>query len=371
MKRIVLVGGGHAHMTVLARCEEFIKRGHSVLLVSPYPYHYYSGMGPGMLAGYYQPHEARFDIRRMVETGGGRFLQGSVVGIEPEKRTLHLDSGETISYDIVSFNIGSLVPSDMVEGNGLCFTVKPVVNLSVARRHILQWPQDRHLRIVVVGGGPAGVEVAGCSWSLTDSLGLNASVTLVAGGGLMKRFPEKVRRIIRRTFDERGIEILEGTHVLKIRERMIHLSKGTSIEADMVFIATGVRPPEVFRKSGLRTGPDNGLLVNQYLQHVDYPEIFGGGDCIYFGPSPLEKVGVYAVRQNPVLFHNLLAYADGAPLREFKPGGRYLLIFNLGGKKGLYYRGRLVFNGKVAFWIKDYIDRRFIKRFQIEELSTV
>ena len=54
-------------------------------------------------------------------------------------------------------------------------------------------------------------------------------------------------------------------------------------------------------------GPDGGLRVNEYLQSVDHPEVFGGGDCIYFEDRPMDKVGVYAVRENPVLYHNLKA----------------------------------------------------------------
>lgn len=47
-KHLVLVGGGHAHMTVMLNLADYISRGHRVTLVSPSPYHYYSGMGPGL-----------------------------------------------------------------------------------------------------------------------------------------------------------------------------------------------------------------------------------------------------------------------------------------------------------------------------------
>ncbi len=105
-------------------------------------------------------------------------------------------------------------------------------------------------------------------------------------------------------------------------------------------------------------------MVNRYLQSISHPEIFGGGDCICFEPIPLDKVGVYAVRQNPVLVHNVRAQLEGRSLKEFDPGGSYLLIFNLGGGKGILYKNGLSFSGTLAFWIKDYIDRKFIKRFK-------
>ncbi|MBT8360733.1 MAG: pyridine nucleotide-disulfide oxidoreductase, partial [Deltaproteobacteria bacterium] len=120
----------------------------------------------------------------------------------------------------------------------------------------------------------------------------------------------------------------------------------------------------IFVKSRLETGSDGGLLVNQCLQSTQYPNIFGGGDCIYFEPSPLDRVGVYAVRQNPVLLNNLKAYLAGEALQPFDPGGSYLLIYNLGGGIGILYKWSLIFSGRLAFRVKDYIDRKFMEKFQ-------
>jgi NADH dehydrogenase FAD-containing subunit len=78
-------------------------------------------------------------------------------------------------------------------------------------------------------------------------------------------------------------------------------------------------------------------------------------------------VGVYAVRQNPVLYHNLMAALEGAPLQPFDPGGDYLLIFNMGSGTGVLRKRWLLLSGKTAFLIKDYIDRKFMKKFQAIE----
>ena len=132
-------------------------------------------------------------------------------------------------------------------------------------------------------------------------------------------------------------------------------------------MAVGVKPNPVFKASGIPTGPDGGMQVNRYLQSTGYSNIFGGGDCIYFKESPLDKVGVYAVRQNPIIYHNLMAILEDSELKAFNPGGKYLLIFNLGDGTGIFHKWWILFGGRAAFIFKDYLDRKFMREFQAIE----
>jgi len=84
-KQLVLVGGGHAHLTTLARSDELIRQGHRVTLIGPSNYHYYSGMGPGLLSGIYRPQDVRFYIRKMAQDRGAAFVAGRVTAIEPDR----------------------------------------------------------------------------------------------------------------------------------------------------------------------------------------------------------------------------------------------------------------------------------------------
>nr|NIS75740.1 FAD-dependent oxidoreductase [Deltaproteobacteria bacterium] len=191
------------------------------------------------------------------------------------------------------------------------------------------------------------------------------NITLIAGDKFLRTVADRARRIARSSLAGRGIEIVEGEHVRGIEEGRVTLTSGRDIPSDIGFLCTGVRPSPVFRDSGLPVGKDGGLLVNRYLQSVAYPNIFGGGDCISLEDHHLQKVGVYAVRANPVLHNNLLAALGAGQMKEFKPGGAFLLILNLGNGKGLFWRNTMVFNGRPAFFLKDFIDRRFMRTFQL------
>lgn len=365
-KRIVIAGAGHAHMVALARLDEFIAKGFAVTVIGPSQHHYYSGMGPGMLGGFYAPEEIRFNTRRMVEKNGGVFLCAKVVRIDAPAGRLHLDTGDRVAYDVLSCNLGSRVPRDAVQGDltGI-YRVKPIERLLEARLQIQAASRQKRLTIGIAGGGPSAVEIAGNVWRLTNEPGLQpAEIRLFAGGILMPNHPAGVRRRALKSLQSRGIEIVENNRVTGIQTGALTGADGRTHPADIIFVAVGVKPSPVFAASGLPTGPDGGLKVNPFLQSTKYPNIFGGGDCIYFEPSPLDKVGVYAVRQNPVLFHNLMAAAEDRPLKTFSPGGKYLLIFNLGDGGGILHKWGIQFGGRMAFALKDRIDRKFMRRFQ-------
>ena len=180
-KHLVFVGGGHAHLTSLKNLSHFKNPGHQVTLISPSPYHYYSGMGPGMLSGIYQPWEVRFHVKKLAEDRGANFIKGKAIKVDPLQHLLFLDSGEKVHYDVVSFNTGSEVPIETLTrapADNL-FPVKPVINLLKARQTILEAIRNKKmLRFVVVGGGPAGIEISANLLRLLHENRGNGEITL-------------------------------------------------------------------------------------------------------------------------------------------------------------------------------------------------
>jgi len=333
----------------------------------PSSYQYYSGMGPGMLSGIYRPQEVRFNIRKMVQDRGGAFLEDKVARINPGGQILGLQSGQEVPYDVVSFNTGSEVPVQpfLPAPRENVRPVKPVINLLQGRRHLLKLLGERDLKLVVVGGGPAGVEMTANLWRLVQESKGKARMTLIGGRKVLGGLPEKVRHLVLQSFSRRGIEVVEGCHLKEVGDKELRLSGARSVPFDFAFMALGVDPSSLFCESGLPVGKDGGLLVNSWLQSVAHPQIFGGGDCISLEGNPLGKVGVYAVRQNPVLYHNLLAMLEGTELQTFVPQKSYMLIFNMGNSRGILWKKTFLWEGRLAFFLKDYIDRKFMQKFQV------
>ena len=367
-KHLVIVGAGHAHLTLLKRLNELINQGHRATVISKGAFHYYSGMGPGMVSGTYSPAEIRFHVRQMTESRGGMFLEETVVRIDPDRRRLILKSGGEIAYDVVSFNTGSGVPFPIPEEhrNEFVFPVKPIHALVRAREKLKNALRKTPLTLCIAGGGPAGVEISANLCELVKKGNGKADIVLLAGKRLLSGMGSRMRKKALKSLTGRGVSVREGIGLNGLEDKTAVLTDGSRMKFDYLFAAVGVAPSPLFRESGLPVADDGGLRVNRFLQSVSYPEIYGGGDCISFDPRPIDRVGVYAVRENPILFDNLsAALKGGQDFRAFEPQKSFLLILNMGDGTGIAQWKSVVWRGRSAFLLKDYIDRKFMIRFQV------
>lgn len=369
-KTILFAGGGHAHLYSLRRTQELRDAGFEVVLVNPSRFLYYSGMAPGLLSRLYRPEEDRIDVKYLVEKGGGTFVKDRIKKVHTDASLVELDSGRTLHYDAMTMCLGSGVPNkDFAMHQEHLTPVKPVENMEN-----LHWrlrglgDLGRKPRVLVIGGGPAGCEMACNSKQVFKNHGIDGDVVLVnSNRHLLKSAPPKAQQEMFRFMRRQGIEVMLDSEVVAVEKDAAITRDGRRIEFDLFILAVGIKPPAVFRESGLRVAHDDGLWINEYLQSVTDPRIFGGGDSVSFKGEPLTRLGVFAIRQGPVLFHNLQAFLKGEPMQRFEPQTKFLYILNLGNHEGLAIWGSFVHMGKWAWTLKNYIDVKFMKQFQYPE----
>lgn len=363
--RIVLVGAGHAHLHVLAGARALTDAGHAVTLVSPGRF-WYSGMGPGVLSGRYSADEDTIDAGRLVEQAGGTHVDGRVASLDADARTLTLEDGTHIAWDYLSLNVGSGVPAGAIPGADEHATpVKPVSNFDALRRRWLANEAAARREIVVIGGGAAGCETAMAARRLFEDAGAEARITLVAGSdGVLDGWPDRARRVMRSVCDERGVALIEGARVTRIDHDACTLHDGRRLPCDDAVLATGVRPAPLIAASTLTTDDVGAMVVDDALRSVSHPRVLGGGDCIALRSRRLPRVGVYAVRQGPVLLENLGALAAGRAPETFEPQSSVLLILNLSDGTGLLSWRGIVSRGRAAFRFKEWLDRGFVERYR-------
>jgi NADH dehydrogenase FAD-containing subunit len=369
VQRAVLLGAGHAHLYTIKRAAEFIRAGFEMVLVAP-EHFWYSGLATGVLGGFYPPELDQIDVGALVERRGGRFIRARAVGIDVAARTVILDGGPPLSYDVLSCNLGSEVPLGSIPGAAVHgYAVKPVRNLWRLRQaleaRLAASGTNPEVRVVVIGGGATGCEIAANVQALVQNYRAAATITILArGDAVLEQMSHGAGAKVARLLDRRGIRIAYHSPVVRVENQVVVTSDGVQHAYDFLVHALGLAPPPILRAAGLPTSPDGALQVDSYLRSIGDARVFGGGDCIAVEGRELPRNGVYAVREAPVLFHNLLATLQDQPLRRFRPQRRCLLILNLGDGTGLATWGRFYWHGRLAFWLKDRIDRAFLAQYQ-------
>ena len=367
-QRVVLLGAGHAHLFTIKRTAALVRHGVAVSVIAPDTF-WYSGLATGMLGGMYSPALDRVDVAALVRQGGGTFIEDEVMNIDVQARTVLLRSGRVEPYEALSLNLGSEVPVDLTPGAAdHAWLVKPIRNLWRLRQELEKRfataAADRPLQIVIMGGGATGCELAANIQRLIDMHDAAAQVVIVARSD---RVPDHVSRFaaaaVMRSLRRRGIELHLDCTVTEVCSDRVRISDASEQRYDVLVDAVGLRPSPLIASIGLPTSDDGSLLVDEHLRSIADPRIFGGGDCIAIRDRQLAKIGVYAIREGPIIFENLLATLGGTPLRRFNPQRRYLLILNLGDGTGLATWGPLYWHGRAAFWLKDRIDRRFLAEY--------
>ncbi len=161
MKRLLLLGAGHAHAQVLRDWVRQSPSGVEVVLVSPHSLAPYSGMVPGWLAGRYRYDQICIDFAALARTAGARLVLDEMVALDAARRRVVLASGTALDYDCLSLNIGStLEPPRLPDLRALA--LRPLSRLHEATealwRQLAQAPERRPFVVTAVGGGAAGFE---------------------------------------------------------------------------------------------------------------------------------------------------------------------------------------------------------------------
>jgi selenide,water dikinase len=358
VRRLVLVGPGHAHLFVLEALAQARWPGVETVLVSLGPTQLYSGMVPGYLAGQYALEALSFDLEGLARAAGARLEPSGAAGLDVARRELRLGDGRTLAYDAASFDIGSLPAGDTVPGvRAHAVALKP---LERALPRLLSARETGP--VLVVGGGAAGVEVALCLQARTG----RPTVLLEDGGHVPRGASGAAARAVRGVLERRGLTSRLESRVTALEAGVAHLESGERLPFGTCVWATGARAPELFATSGAAVDARGYLAVRDTLESASHPGLFAAGDCAGFvSGQHVPKAGVYAVRQGPVLRDNLRAFLTGTGTpRPYRAQSGFLSLLNAGDGTAVGAWKGLAFHGRAVWRLKDAIDRRFMERFQ-------
>ena len=376
-RRLVLIGAGHAHVQVLRRLVMEPDPTVHVTVITDQARAIYSGMIPGLVAGQYQSHEVTIDVVPLARRAGAAVVLAAAVKVDDVQRAVVVDGDRPpVRYDVCSIDIGSTVSDADLSGVGQhAVPTRPIGALSdrIALRLAELLTLDRPIRVVVVGAGAAGVELAFAMRARVQSIGKKAEVCVVSaserprvGGG------ERGTRRVLAAFKRRGISYRGGVRVAEVREDSVLGEDGTALSSDLTLWAGGAASHRLAQLSGLPVDDSGWLLTTPDLQVVGHPNLFAAGDCAVFADGPkVPRAGVYAVRAGPVLADNVLARLASRPLRAYRPQRHFLALLNTCDGSAIGTRGIWVGEGSSLGRLKDWIDRRFMEKFQVLDANGV
>ena len=369
MKRLVLCGGGHTHVEVLRRFGLRSVAGVELVLVSPNRFTPYSGMLPGLIAGHYGFDEVHLDLERVTRFAGARFLRTLVTGLDPRQRVVTLGDGSTLEFDLASLDVGSRPPTGGIPGADVyAIGVKPVDSfLRVWGQWLERARAGSLVRLAVVGGGAAGIEtLLAMHYRFGRDTGRADAVECHLVTDVDRLLPDhgdRVQAIFRRILAERGVELHLASPVARVAAGAVDTASGLAVRADAIVWSTGAAPLPLLRATGLALDAAGFIAANDRLQSISHGHVFAAGDCATFVGHPRPKSGVFAVREGPPLAANLRAALEGRPLRRFVPQKRALALISTGDRYAVASRGGFAVEGAWVWRGKDWIDRRFVRRY--------
>jgi len=374
VKDLVLVGGGHSHVAVLRRFGMKPLPGLRLTLVTRDVHTPYSGMLPGYIAGHYTYDEDHIDLRPLSQFAGARLIHAAAEGLDLENRRVLCAGRPPVPFDLLSINIGSR-PAVLGPPGADDHTVpvKPIDRFLAGWEAIIErvLAARGRFRIVVIGGGAGGVELAlATQHRLRAELAARGERTDRLEHHLVTDTPEILpalnrgaRRRFERVLRERDVRVHTGHPVARVEAGVVHCESGLSVPADAVFRVTHASAPAWLAQSGLDTDAEGFVRVDDCLRSLSHPFAFAAGDIAHMVRHSRPKSGVFAVRQGPPLARNLRRAALGRRPRPFTPQRHFLTIISTGDRYAVAARNGWSVEGRWVWQLKDRIDRRFMRKY--------
>lgn len=374
VKDLVLIGGGHSHVAVLKRFGMKPLPGVRLTLICRDAHTPYSGMLPGYVAGHYEYDEAHIDLGALARFANARFYHSTVTGLDLREKRVLCDDRPPVPFELVSINTGSTPNTSLVPGaTENVVPVKPINNF-LDRWEALSARAMAHegpMRIAVVGAGAGGVEILlAIQHRLRE---LRAAAGKAADNIEYHLFSDtaeilpthnaRARRTFVNTLTRRNVALHLGQPVAEVMPGRLRTGNGEETEADEILWVTAAGAPAWPAEAGLDVDKGGFIRVGDTLQSTSHPDVFAAGDVAAMINHPRPKSGVFAVRQGKPLERNLRRLLLGRAPRPFRPQSKFLGLISTGDKYAVASRGSWSLQGANLWRWKDWIDRRFMDKF--------
>jgi NADH dehydrogenase len=307
--RVLILGGGFAGV---GAAQKLRKADADVVLVDRHDYHTFQPLLYQLATGLLETTAVGHSLRDLLERQDNTTVhKASVIGIDLDARDVRFAEIDPLTYDYLVLGLGAEV--NFFGTGGAAEHAFPMYTLPHARRlkdHLLErWEaadrdpglvDDGALNVVIVGGGPTGVETAGAVAELYRAVFSKdypslpqeqARVVLVeAGPELFAMFKPRLRRYAAKALTERTVEVRTGDRVASVSPTRVNLTSGDELKAHTLVWGAGLQGNELVRSLGLELDRGNRIPVGPDLAIPGHPEVYALGDIAAITDAKTQQV---------------------------------------------------------------------------------
>jgi NADH dehydrogenase, FAD-containing subunit len=342
IKRVVIAGGGFAGINLIKKLSK--DKRFQITLVDKNNYHFFPPLLYQVATAFIEPSNISYPFRRMFqEKSNLRFHMGCVSRVIPETNTLVTDTGN-LEYDYLVLSMGTetnYFGMQRVKENAL--PMKSIDDALNLRNHLLMnmevavrtkdiKEKEKHLNIVIAGGGPTGVELAGmlaemgayiAAKEYPEIKDLRSHLYLIdASPQLLAPMSKKSQQEAYNVLKKLGVQIILNTAVKDYNDSKVLLSDGREIETNVLIWASGVTAREIqgLPKESITRG--RRIIVDEHNKVQGTENIYALGDLSFQTtdknfPKGHPQLAQVAIQQGQLLAKNLQRMLDGKPLQPF------------------------------------------------------
>ncbi len=383
-KRVVVIGAGFGGLWV---AKVLAKTNYEVIVIDKNNYHTFLPLLYQVSAAEISPEQIASPVRSIVRKNKNiQFMHGQVSEINYALKYV-MCLGQKIAFDYLVVSAGSVNHYFNIPGTAeFAFPLKTLDDAMVLRNHILtcferasfindHTQRQRLLTIVIVGGGPTGVEFAGALAELIagplkkdfpELKNENIHVYLVeASDRLIGMFPKKLGEYTCKQLKKKDVKVLLNAAVNKIDATGVYLKDGTVLHTETVIWTAGVKGELIKNDLKVQIMPNGRVVVDEYCRVPGYDDVFVIGDlayCVHDG-KPLPMIAPVAMQQGRYVGKHLLQILKGKtprPFRYIDKGG----MVAIGRNKAIAQIAGLHLKGYIAWMIWIFIHILYLIGFK-------
>ncbi len=342
--KIVILGAGYGGLYTALKLNNLLDKHMdcTVTLIDRCPHHQLKTELHMIVSGRRSFRGAAIPIKKILEDKRVKFLNAEVKGIRFDEKTVITTAGK-IQYDILVVALGSEVEFFGIPGlKEYAFTLNDVGDALLLREHIKDMlmqgagEEDESTRrsmltFTIGGGGFTGVELAaelaGYLKELAEEFRISRDeirlVIVEARGSILPGFDAELAEKAARTLRSADVDLLLKRYILSFDGEILRFNDGGEIRTRTLIWTGGVRANSLLSTLGLKCGSRGRVIVNPFLESVDYGDVYVIGDCsLIIDPSsgrPLAPTAQLALQQAETAAYNIYAGLVGDKKRRFKP----------------------------------------------------